>query len=694
LAGEGSDGGKVVIELDMETGKFEAKINGVKQQIGGVGAAGDQHLPKLGFHFIAINEALELANKAMEYFKTGLEMALKTESINNQKLAFKSLATSIGADSEKMMSAMRIASKGTKSDLELMTAAMDLMYAGVSTKQIPEFIKLANQIQATGRHGEKFSDVIRTMGLAIESGQVRAMKNYDMVLGKVGDRQTNINAIIEAGKKRFGEYGSQIDQIAEKVEARGEQTMKSIKMFMGQIFSGALFSAYSTDAEKAEVQIKALEEQLESLKNIQKKGTQETTIISTESGKERMKISQAILETEKQLAAAHHLVADGAKKEAEEEKKATDSLSDKQKLLVELTDQQKRRAEISAQIMAIESRVATESEISGQMSVKTSKDLIAAKKQEIEMSYQLEKEKAEAGATSQTALTARLESIEKSRYEKLRALYVDDATFKESQEAAALSVAEKNMTTMDSALDVHKSISMEREKRQHEEKLELLRAEGLSKEEFNIKVEQEEIRHQEKMKQVKDRYAAANQKNLELGFGSAIKKLGQQYGDFSQAVERMTMKTHGIMSKSFVDAAKNHGNAMEMMKNQFLEMIGTELIEQGTYHLLAGIWPPNPAELGQGAAMVAAGSALVGASAPSTPGAGGGESGGGFLSSPMTPDSATATQLNKKQAAIVINGDFLNSRETANHLAEVLRQNSDVTDYTITAQGRSYLSGG
>jgi hypothetical protein len=167
----------------------------------------------------------------------------------------------------------------------------------------------------------------------------------------------------------------------------------------------------------------------------------------------------------------------------------------------------------------------------------------------------------------------------------------------------------------------------------------------------------------------------------------------KQYGDFSKLVQSTTTQAHGVMSKAFVDAAKGQGSALELMKEQFLEMIGTQMIQTGIYHLLAGIWPPNPIELGEGAALVAAGSALVGAGGSGAAGSassGASGFGGGYASSIASPQQASAQQTQQKAAQIVINGDFLNSSETANHLTDILRQNSDITNYTLTAQGKSY----
>ncbi len=151
---------------------------------------------------------------------------------------------------------------------------------------------------------------------------------------------------------------------------------------------------------------------------------------------------------------------------------------------------------------------------------------------------------------------------------------------------------------------------------------------------------------------------------------------------------------------AFGKALATGKNALKAFTDSLLGTLGGMAVQTGTQFILQGAaysWagmPNGPALMSAGAALAAFGGVLSGLG-------GGGESTGGSagaggsgpatgVASPGSTPAQTATPVKEKQAAIVINGDFLNSRETANHLAEVLRQNSDITDYTITAQGRSY----
>lgn len=145
-------------------------------------------------------------------------------------------------------------------------------------------------------------------------------------------------------------------------------------------------------------------------------------------------------------------------------------------------------------------------------------------------------------------------------------------------------------------------------------------------------------------------------------------------------------------------------NGFEAFSNAVISSLGALAIQMGSMLVAIGLGfealgPVMPVWGLSGAKAVAAGIGLIalggalqamgggGEASASGGGGGGGGFGGGANA---TPEAAKPEQMEKKKADIIINGDFLNTRETANHLAEILRENSDITDYTITAQGRAY----
>lgn len=173
-------------------------------------------------------------------------------------------------------------------------------------------------------------------------------------------------------------------------------------------------------------------------------------------------------------------------------------------------------------------------------------------------------------------------------------------------------------------------------------------------------------------------------KSMMTGLGQGA---GQAFAAFGRAVAQ---------GKNGLEA---FGKALFQAMGNMAIQLGTEFIMLGTASMFApmvamAMGVTNPVGLiATGAALAAFGGLISGmsggAETAATGYSGGGASGGGVSGGGYEP-TGVAEPAVKKQASIVINGDFLNSRETANHLQEIIRQNSDITDYSITAQGRSY----
>lgn len=180
-------------------------------------------------------------------------------------------------------------------------------------------------------------------------------------------------------------------------------------------------------------------------------------------------------------------------------------------------------------------------------------------------------------------------------------------------------------------------------------------------------------------------------RNVEAGWHSAMLQMQNEWGSWAKTTQKMAVQAHSVMASSITKMAKEHKFAMDEMLNNFLAMIGETLIQKGSADILMSIFPPNPAGLGAGLAEIALGSALVGVSgggagaSPSTAG-----SIGSDIGNQQNLTAPAGSQMQQKSAQIVINGDLLNSQETVNHIQELIRKNSDVTDYAIVAQGKQF----
>lgn len=193
-------------------------------------------------------------------------------------------------------------------------------------------------------------------------------------------------------------------------------------------------------------------------------------------------------------------------------------------------------------------------------------------------------------------------------------------------------------------------------------------------------------------------------KDMGSGFKLAMDDMNKNATKNFETIGKTMFTTLGQgAGKAFAAFGKAMATGQDGLKaftNSIIATMGEMAIQLGTQFMLQGfamMWADNP----KGIPMMEAGAALAafggvmsavgggGGGGGASVAASGGEQGGGAFG-PQTPMSSSNSPVAKSSAQIVIQGDFLNSRETGNHLAEILRQNSDITDYTITAQGKSY----
>lgn len=152
-------------------------------------------------------------------------------------------------------------------------------------------------------------------------------------------------------------------------------------------------------------------------------------------------------------------------------------------------------------------------------------------------------------------------------------------------------------------------------------------------------------------------------------------------------------------SKHAVGALQDLGagtkSATQVMKGFFFGMLADQAEQYGQFMLLSSIWPPNPAGLAAGAALLVLSGFLRSQAGGAGGGAGGGaasagaagSSAGGFVST-TNPESNIQGQAKEKNAVnIVVQGSYFDSGETARRITELVRESADATDFRITTIG-------
>ena len=204
-----------------------------------------------------------------------------------------------------------------------------------------------------------------------------------------------------------------------------------------------------------------------------------------------------------------------------------------------------------------------------------------------------------------------------------------------------------------------------------------------------------EKRKYAQLKALDDQMREISKKNLRDGFINGINQMESSYTNFSKSISKLTVGLGNTMSSTFVTMAKNHKFAMDEMLNNMLEFIGESLIQDGTANLLKGaalsiLGGAGAPLMAIGGAEIAAGAALVGATSSGGASAGGGSASSSSVGGNDQLNQPSNQNFQEKQATIVINGDLWNSQEGINHLQSLIRNNSDITNFAVVQQGKTW----
>jgi hypothetical protein len=170
---------------------------------------------------------------------------------------------------------------------------------------------------------------------------------------------------------------------------------------------------------------------------------------------------------------------------------------------------------------------------------------------------------------------------------------------------------------------------------------------------------------------------------------------GKRGQEVMQSFQRHSTYAFEKMGEEMVKGKNIAQAAGDAMKSIFLNVIADRAIAEGSMMMLSGIWPPNPLALGAGAGLIALGGALrtLGGGSGSVPagGAGGGLGSADGVSLPVTnTDSSSGNMpavIPQKTVSVNIAGNLFNTSETQRTLMDMIRQETDATDYNYNKIG-------
>ncbi len=684
------DDNKLVIEVDADTQKFTVKMGSVEQVLKKSGDTGKSAFEGLGMKALFFNQALEAGSKVLELMHEGLETISRTEAFDNQRTALTNLAAQLGLSTQSvnhLIQAMIMASGQTITTAQAQDSAFKLLNAGFKAEIIPNLIEFAKRAEEVRKI--PLEEGIQRLAFALETGSTRGLKSMGIELAKTGSQQQIMNAILAQAEEQIKRTGDGYENFGERIKAKSREMYNSIAHGIGAGLRDIGIGLFGTQTEKATQEVARLKSQLDQVNSALDHGVKSTQVFFRVDFGETIAPLDAKKRLTEEIARLQGVAAEGVQKEHEAIKAEMADVKQKGELLKPIDSQTATQVRIRDQKKMYEQLLSDDEEYAAN-SEGIAKGLEAARRAEIENTYQTQLRDLQGIPMTKTQYAQREFEIEKKKYAAIQDLRVSSEKAEQADNNAAYALALTRNMGYEGLAESRIKKEIDAENSRYQKDVQRLQLREMDENKLNKQIEQMAEQHQKALAQIQDRYQKPSIAGMRDGYLSAIAQMGKGYNNFATQTQKLTVGMHGVVSNSFIKMAKAHKFSMEEMLNNMLEFIGESMIQDGTFKLMAGLFPPNPAMIGVGAAEIALGSALVGSGGGGAPASSTGGSLGTDLMGQNQLTQPSTQQMQQKSAQIVINGDLLNSQETVNHIQELIRQNSDVTNYAIVAQGQQY----
>jgi len=600
----------------------------------------------VGIALIAVNQGIELVHKAFEQFEELVKNAEMASHIKNVSVAYDALAKDVGVTSSALMASIQSATKGSISQLEAMRMSAYALQNDVRADAIPRMLELAETFEKIDLRGRSTEQIFETMIHSLSTGMFRSLKDFGINLKDTGDKQANLTNLIEAGERRVSSFAGSLDGTGEKFKsfkALMEDMANSMKVKMlptanavidtltqWGIAAGDLLGL--TDASSSVNKLRMIEAETSKLKR---------SILSMREELSAVKPDTGLIASGKALMTG----------------KSPEEVADERR--VEL---KKRIEEAEKSLQAWEKRgqIVHEEVAKSDEVLSNAKVIRVMSNHEMQMAVlNAETAAIRANITDQEQQRSMFFAKEQSKIEEEAAWRLEQAKQEQTNHIISKQEFESRIREIESAR--FRQTQALRNQQELEERQSIMRSYTTWAGFSNSTTEA----FKNRMKQIQSAGTIAVN-GLMNGFNGFFESLGSGADD----------------------AAGQFGAAM-------LGMIGDIAVSYGEMMMLMGIFPPNPAAIAGGIALMALGSFVKGLSHRSktsaTPSGGGAAASGDVNIPNVKNDNVPMVQAekvqDKKSATIVIQGDYLNTVETGQRLAQIVRQASDVTDFHITALG-------
>lgn len=657
---------EIKFKLDLDAVEFLEKgiqAKGVIQSIGS-----KENLTELLEGLTQTTAILGAVGIAAFSVKKAIDFTLEAESIQKVEKQFEILSEQAGISSTALKEGLEKSSKGLVDTSDLLEVANKKIVAmGGDASRLPEIMDLATKAsQVFGGSVIQNFDEIST---AIANGNTRMLKHKGILvdankavqdyatannlaaneLSEAGRRQAILNAALEQGKKAFAGVDVDLNTATNTL-----QLLKVTLKDLGEAFSLAFEKTMGPAVRSFLVGVKNMASEIK------------TTFQAT-FGEGLEQNSAQIKKVEANLKSLTSTL---------------DQLKAKQGTKFDLVPGD-TVSRIQAANVALKQ---TETELTKLKSVRQS----------------LTKEE-ESGATTSSALGKRgveedkvNAAVRKQNATKLQQdlLKIDEAKLKAS---------EKNIKTLDGVDQVIKAQAKIREQQHQLALQEIENSTHLNSSQKLVAAQAENISYQEKVQAAERDTANVRKKLLEEYVKNStnafdgisrsfqahaemakadLKDMGKRGEEVFASIQKNSVSAFEAMGAAIAQGKNVAQAAGEAMLKIFLGVIADQAMAEGSKHLIAGLWPPNPVELGVGGGLVALGGALrsaaggIGGSVGAPAGGGGG--GGGSISSGVSYATEKST-AEKATNVTADQTDMLNQMSQRNADAEAL-QKSNITD--------------
>jgi hypothetical protein len=676
---------------------------------------------------------------AAEAFKVALDLTIEGEQIQRTQDYFNQLAIQAGINAGQLKTSLENASGGLIPMNDLLGIANKAIIAmGASASKLPEVLELARKAALVT--GENVQTVFQGMVDSISHANTRMLKHYGIVidqnaayqkladslgitkneLSEAGKQQAILDAALEAGSKSLA--GVSLDargateaaiSLKTGIKELGESFATLVSTYIGPTLKSALEGVgkwfhevalgikdnFGKGAEQAaahterlKIKISELEDEVKRLQKAYENVKGHDPFAEEQARKNLEAAHQALLKYQIQL---HRQVdinkeVEKSAKETSHAEVAADDEATKKRLLNQ-EKLQKDNIKFTANVIKL-------IEDEKQARVKQQQEILKAEdaKLKAELKNVNSAAKIEAEITRQGTLRKE-QSL--STIEKINAEYA------KRQESRAQEIAKVEQAY--SASDIRRKTEIDLiNKKYANDEISRAKLVQLEKERFDNE-ELQAYKTNLKLREQLDQQMLANSKSVHQGIGNAAKLEGdtataglKDYGKMGQQIYK-GLETTAVSGFAAIGTAiaQNQNvakSAAQAMEKAFLSMVGNMATQYGTMLVLRGIGDLKPEEVAAGGALVAFGAAvssLAGGISTPAPAAGGGAAGGGAAATTAaTAPAQQTTQLQQQQqvqrtVSINIAGNYLNTQESQRTLMEIMRNETDATNFQYTKIG-------